>query len=230
MKFLLNRIFFIGLIVIAFISCESTRSYQGVKVRLLSSEFLYDTALFPQCHASTIVDTDKGLLTSFLGGTHERHPDVCIYISRIVNGNWAKPQKVADGVVNDTLVYPIWNPVLFNEGERLYLYYKVGLSPTLWWGMSMFSVDDGDIWSKLEKLPDEILDPVRNKPMRLNSGMILSPSSTEYTQELWESHIERSTDNGQSWNRIDIEYEASIKVIQPILLTYLDNKIQVLLI
>ena len=36
----------------------------------------------PQCHASTIVETPSGLVASWFGGEHERHPDVRIWTSR----------------------------------------------------------------------------------------------------------------------------------------------------
>src|SRR5947209_3502407 len=59
------------------------------KARVVASEFLYDHAPFPSCHASTIVETTDGtLVASFFGGTAERNPDVCIWVTRQVNGKW----------------------------------------------------------------------------------------------------------------------------------------------
>ncbi|PTN07372.1 exo-alpha-sialidase [Mangrovibacterium marinum] len=218
------------LIILAFSACSPKPSAKGVELEVVTTEFLYDTAAFPQCHASTIVETKDGLLASFFGGTHERANDVCIYTTRKVDGEqWSAPEKVADGFVNDTLTYPTWNPVLFEVGDRLYLYYKVGPSPTEWWGMSIYSTDEGKSWSQPKKLPENILGPIRNKPISLKSGVILSPSSIEYTPELWKAHIERSTNDGRTWTKIDIPANDSIKVIQPTLLVHPDGKIQALL-
>src|SRR5579862_7793519 len=39
---------------------------------LLKSEFIYETAPFPECHASTIVETKDGtLMAAWFGGTRE---------------------------------------------------------------------------------------------------------------------------------------------------------------
>jgi alpha-L-rhamnosidase len=64
-------------------------------------EFLYKHADFPQCHSASIVETKKGdLIATYFGGTKERNPDVCIWVSRKLKGSqeWTKPQMVADGV------------------------------------------------------------------------------------------------------------------------------------
>jgi alpha-L-rhamnosidase len=82
------------------------------KKGILVDEFIYDTAPFPECHAATIAETPKGLVIAFFGGTKERNPDVEIWISRRENNKWTAPASVANGIVNDTLRYPTWNPVL----------------------------------------------------------------------------------------------------------------------
>ena len=64
-------------------------------------EFLYTDAPFPQCHSASIVETKKGdLVATYFGGTKERNPDVCIWVSRKPKGSdhWTAPQMVADGV------------------------------------------------------------------------------------------------------------------------------------
>ena len=53
---------------------------------VLCSEFIYDAAAFPECHAATIAETPNGLVAAFFGGTRERDPDVCIYLSRKAPG------------------------------------------------------------------------------------------------------------------------------------------------
>src|SRR6187399_2839597 len=61
-------------------------SVKGQQPSLLRSEFIYETAPFPSCHASTIAETKSGLIAAWFGGTHERHPDVGIWVSRLENG------------------------------------------------------------------------------------------------------------------------------------------------
>src|SRR5580704_13903373 len=62
---------------------------------ILKSEFIFETAPFPACHASTIVETAPGqLVAAWFGGTAERNPDVGIWVSRQENGRWKPPVEV----------------------------------------------------------------------------------------------------------------------------------------
>lgn len=68
---------------------------------VIADDFLYKTTSFPECHSATIAETTKGdLVATYFGGTKERNPDVCIWISRKPKGSseWLAPQIVADGV------------------------------------------------------------------------------------------------------------------------------------
>ena len=58
------------LVIISFLisSCQ----YKKGKVNILNEGFIYNEAPFPHCHASTIVETNNGLLAAWFGGTHER--------------------------------------------------------------------------------------------------------------------------------------------------------------
>jgi len=49
---------------------------------VVTAEFLFETAPFAQCHASTIADTGAGLVAAWFGGTREGNPDVGIWVSR----------------------------------------------------------------------------------------------------------------------------------------------------
>jgi hypothetical protein len=40
----------------------------------------------------------NGLVASWFGGTKERNPDVCIWVSRLVNGKWTEAINVANGI------------------------------------------------------------------------------------------------------------------------------------
>jgi len=207
----------------------------------LSGGLIYplDNKPTPECHASTIVETPSGLVSAFFAGTHEKNPDVGIRVSRMVDGKWTWPEEVVNGVKNDTLRYPLWNPVLFQPKEGpLLLFYKEGPDPRTWWGMLITSSDDGKTWSKPEKMgKDEkighLLGPVKNKPIQLEDGTIISPSSTEIKLEDgdvdWMVHFEISKDNGKTWEVVGpINDGKEFDAIQPSILTYPDGKMQVL--
>jgi predicted neuraminidase len=170
-----------------------------------AAEFVFETAPFASAHASTIVDTKDGLVTAWFGGTREGAADVGIWVSRRVQGAWTPPIEVATGVQPDGVRHPCWNPVLFNGPDNsLTLFYKVGPSPQTWWGMVRTSRDSGKTWSDARRLPDGILGPIKNKPVRLADGTLLAPSSTETPERpsAWRVHFERSTDAGVTWTSV----------------------------
>ena len=115
---------------------------------VLKSEFIYEIAPTPACHASTIVETKTGLVAAWFGGPYEKHPEVGIWLARHEAGQWGKPTEVANGVQPDGRRHPTWNPVLFQPtGGPLMLFYKAGPNPEKWWGMLMTSKDGGKTWS-----------------------------------------------------------------------------------
>ena len=198
-----------------------------VKLEILDAEFIYEKASFLSCHASTIVETDKSLLAAWFGGTYEAHPDVCIYLSSNTNGKWSEPVLVADGVMNDTLRYPCWNPVLFkrNNGDVI-LYYKVGPGPQQWWGLYKVSHDNGQTWSEATHIPDRLLGPIKNKPVKLPNGRILYPTSFETLKE-WNVYVETSAQDLNHWRKTEID-NSGFNAIQPTILFYKDGSIQML--
>ncbi|MBC7369323.1 MAG: exo-alpha-sialidase [Undibacterium sp.] len=197
-----------------------------------TAEFIYEPGPYPQCHASTIVETTGGeLLAAWFGGTAESNPDVCIYIARREQGRWSAGVKVADGVQHDAKRYPCWNPVLFQPRVGpLQLYYKVGPSPETWWGMLMTSTDGGRTWDEPRRLPEDVLGPIKNKPIQLADGTLLSGSSTEdRATKAWEVHVERSSDLGRTWQLTGpINSGGKFNSIQPSILTYADGRLQLL--
>ncbi|GAB3018181.1 exo-alpha-sialidase [Niabella terrae] len=197
---------------------------------ILLEEFLYQQADFPSCHSASLIELDNGeLLCTYFGGTHERHPDVEIRLSRKTKeGKWLPPVSVADGVQSAEKRYPTWNPVLFQPKDGpLYLYYKVGPSPAAWWGEYKTSTDNGHSWLAATKFEGPLLGPVKNKPIQLGDGTILSGSSREDSG--WQAHVERSTDNGKTWQFIGpLNDGKQLRAIQPTLLRYPDGRIQML--
>ncbi len=216
---------FVGLFIMS--SCNQTPSPDKIKAEVLKAEFIYETAAFPQCHASTIVETNDGFLAAWFGGTHEKNPDVCIYTSELENGKWSEPVLVADGIINDTLRYPCWNPVLFKtENGNIVLYYKVGPSPRDWWGLYKTSADNGVTWSEAVEIPEKLLGPIKNKPELLSNGNILYPTSFE-TKEIWNVYVETSDQDLKNWTKTEIDNNG-FNAIQPSILFYSDAKIQML--
>ena len=201
-----------------------------------TSEFIYEHASFPQCHASTLVESSAGtLLTAFFGGTHEKHPDVGIWISRHEGGRWSAPVEVANGIqhrrVDGTVVrQPTWNPVLFQPREGpLLLFYKAGPTPQTWWGMLTTSTDDGRTWSEPRRLPEGVLGPIKNKPVQLADGSILCPTSNESPDTGWTIHFERTRDLGRTWEVIGpIHTQQEFNAIQPSFLQHRDGRLQIL--
>ena len=166
------------------------------------SEFVFERAPFASAHASTIVETRDGLAAAWFGGTREGAADVGIWVSRRLAEGWTTPIEVATGVQADGTRHPCWNPVLFQMPDAaLALFYKVGPSPQTWWGMVRTSRDGGRAWSEAARLPNGILGPIKNKPVRLADGVILAPSSTESPERpsRWRVHFERSADGGRTW-------------------------------
>jgi len=197
------------------------------KKGILVDEFIYNEAPFPQAHASTIAETPDGLVAAWFGGTREGNKDVCIWLSRLVKNNWTPPEKVADGILNDSVRYACYNPVLFYapNGE-LMLFYKIGPNVAGWTGWLKRSFDNGKTWSPREALPSGFLGPIKNKPILLGDTLICG-SSTE--KNGWKVHLEKTADGGKTWIKTnDFNDGKTISAIQPSILTYKDGKMQLL--
>ncbi len=220
-------ILFLAIAIMLFTSCRGKRSSEEITSRLIISEFIYEDAPFPECHASTIVETGEGLLSAWFGGTEERNPDVCIYASHKTDEQWSTPVRVADGIINDTLRYPCWNPVLFKKDNGdVVLYYKVGPNPREWWGQYKISKDNGKTWSAATAIPNNLLGPIKNKPGRLQDGTILYPTSYE-TRESWAVYVETSDQNLDNWEKTTINNNG-FNAIQPTILFHKKGRIQML--
>ena len=213
------RVFFFGLCLLVSV---------GVCAQKLSSEFIFTKAPFASSHASTIVETPKGLVSAFFAGSDEGNKDVGIWLSRNIQGRWTPPVQVANGVQNKKVQYPCWNPVLFQmpQGE-LILFYKVGPKPSQWWGMLKRSKDAGLTWSAAEKLPKGILGPVKNKPLLLADGTLLCPSSSEDTGD--KLHFEMTKDGGRTWKKTKALNDGKkFSAIQPSVIFLQDGRMKLL--
>ena len=203
-------------------------SYSLVRAQTVSSsQFIYDTASFASCHASTIVETPKGIMAAWFGGKFEGDRDVNIYASWFINNRWSTPTLIADGFINDSIRYACYNPVLFlTSKNELLLFYKIGPNVQGWTGWMKRSTNYGVTWSKPERLPDGILGPIRNQPYEID-GMLVCPSSTE--KNGWKVHFEYTPDAGKTWTKgPDLNDANPITGIQPTMLRHSNQILQAL--
>ena len=210
---------------------------------MITKTDIFESAPFPSCHAATLVETGRGILAAWFGGSREGAADVCVYTARLEGGRWSPPRLVADGSP-----YPCWNPVLFRpRGGPVMLSYKVGPNPRDWWGMVKTSEDEGESWSAARRLPDGLLGPIKNKPVQLPSGRIIAPSSREgfldpnndggalddtvspraKVPASWGVYFEISDDGAESWRATPmVQADAGIAAIQPSILVHSPTTLQ----
>ncbi len=198
----------------------------------VTKEFVYTTADFPQCHASTILEYPKGVLSvAFFGGTRESADDVCIYMSgkKMEDTEWSFPVKVAE----DSL-HACWNPVLFSpDKDRMMLFYKTGPHVPEWVGHVKTSYDKGQTWTDEYIYPEGLLGAIKDKPVMLPSGRIICPSSEEKRvpgeENKWTVHFEISDDGARTWKKVGpVEADDSVGVIQPSIIIHKDGTLEAL--
>ncbi len=208
---------------------------------VISAGLIYEEAPFPSAHASTIVETPAGMVSAWFGGTAEKNPDVGIWVSRNVDGEWTPPVEVANGIQPEGNRHPTWNPVLFQpQGGPLVLFYKAGPTPQSWWGLVRTSDDNGVTWSEEGRLPEGIYGPIRAKPLLMGDGSLLAGSSTEHAG--WVVHMERLLKpasgnmwdlgyltNPNSWEIVgDLNNPDTFGAIQPTILVHTPDRLQIL--
>ena len=213
---------------------------QVPQCRVVCSQFLYDTASFPSCHAATVEELPSGdLVAAFFGGSYEGSRDVCIWMCRKNVGDtaWTAPKVVAKGDVSKGEQHPCWNPVLFQtpgkKGELL-LFYKTGIYIKDWVGHLLRSKDGGKTWRKPQQLPRHqsadghsypYLGAIKNKPIVVGDR-IVAPSSDESVR--WQIHFEVSEDNGRHWRYVVVPSSDTMISIQPTILIHPDGTLQAL--
>jgi alpha-L-rhamnosidase len=232
LKELYLEIMFACILLMTIISCTNEKNKAESKMNpvIVYQEFVYsiEKAKTPQCHASTIAESNGQLVAAWFGGTEEKNKDVGIWVSYRDGQTWSEPVEVVNGIQKDGTRYPCWNPVLFQPKEGpLMLFYKVGPNPKEWWGLLVTSNDGGVEWSTPQRLPGEIVGPIKNKPIQLADGSILCPSSSENNG--WRVHMELTPDLGQNWTSTGpLNDGKEFGAIQPTVLRYTDNKLQIL--
>ena len=174
-----------------------------------------DHTLFRNCHASTvIVLPDNTRLTAFFGGEREGEGDVAIWTVRGEGENWEAPRRL---LAEDGLAH--WNPVLLNQGNTVWLFYKVGPTVHTWTTRWSVSHDGGLTWSDpAELVPGDGAPrgPVKNKLLVMSNGEWLAPASVE-TNEIWDAFADISADDGKSWTRCDVPFTTTVIVTRTIM-------------
>lgn len=169
-------------------------------IRNFTQEFIMEEDRpFDSAHASTLLPLrDGGVLAAWFGGAWEKTRDVAIWAAKRVNGVWQAPFMVADvrGV-------PLWNPVLFRRADgTIELFFKVGNEIASWKTYYVLSHDEGETFTPMAELvPGDCSGgrgPVKNKPIRLRSGVVLAPASLE--GELWDACVDISEDDCETWH------------------------------
>ena len=190
----------------------------------IEREFIIDESNAPtkSSHASTIIVMDNGEIgAAWFGGTYEGIDDVDIWFSSRGKNGWSKP--ICISVAPDI---PHWNPVLFkNTDGSITLFFKVGKKIAEWQTYYCVSYDCGKNWSAPVQLVEGDISggrgPVKNKAIKLKSGRIIAPSSTEKNKD-WRCFTDISDDDGKTWKKTDFvvrpkRYGKVVGTIQPTL-------------
>lgn len=218
------------------IACSSSKEEESKTehIQTLTKDFIFeDHRPFAQCHASTLVRTaDNQFLVAWFGGTHEKHDDVGIWLSKGNAFHWSDPRQVAK-----IRFEPHWNPVLHRtDNNDIILFFKVGKVIDQWETWFIVSSDNGTTWSQ----PQELVKgdrggrgPVRNKIIVLQDSTWLAPASNELKGN-WNAFVDRSTDRGKTWTTTSfLTYSKdSIPgegIIQPTLWQSADGSVHMLL-
>ena len=118
------KIFFAVMIIAFYFTTGLAVSKNDIEI--LTSQFIYEKAEFPSCHASTLVELDNGdILAAWFGGKEEKDNSVEIWMARNHRGKWSRPVAMTE-YPN----IPTWNPVLFRDNaNKIWLFLKSDLIP-----------------------------------------------------------------------------------------------------
>ncbi len=186
---------------------------------VLRQEIFPEKKFFEQCHASTVLKVGERLLCAWFAGTKESNDDVEIYLSVNDGEGWSDPRRMT---FTDT---PCWNPVLFEYGNEILLFYKNGKYIPEWRTFIMRSSDGGESWTEPAELVAGDVSggrgPVKNKPILLSDGRIAAPASVE-TKKAWDAFVDYSSDAGKTWQKsglMDFDHKSAdgLGIIQPTL-------------
>lgn len=186
--------------------------YNLASPMVLDDEFVYKQTDFPQCHASSIVELDNGdLVATYFGGTKERNPDVCIWVSRKPKGSdqWTEPLLAADDVfalgsddgmiagIDTTCAKAITGPIVgltktWMEAKNMFQDDKITLSPSF---RSFARKRFGSVSSELYR--KACWNPVL---FQMPSGELWLFFKIGWVMNDWTGWVIKSKDGGKTWS------------------------------
>ncbi len=179
----------------------------------VNKEFVRRNMPTANCHASTVLPLDNGnIIAAWFGGTKEGNSDVDIWYSLKTADGFQPPKQISAGAN-----VPHWNPVLFSHTDgRISLFFKFGKKIPKWKTYRCVSEDGGLTFGEPRLLvPGDTSGgrgPVKNKCIRLSSGRILAPASSE--KHGWNCFIDISDDDSITFSKkakINTEYVFPLK-------------------
>ncbi len=145
----------------------------------------------PSAHAATLAGLPDGrVAAAWFAGSREGASDVAIWFATLDAGVWSMPRAIAtrEGTAAATLgfVRKLGNPVLYNDGARLHLWF-VSVALGGWAGSAVnhsVSEDAGKTWAPPVKLQTSpflnISTLVRAPPLALADGGLGLPAYHEF--------------------------------------------------
>ena len=181
-------------------------------MEIITKEFIFkEKEGINGCHASTVLKYGDKVIAAWFEGTQEKANDVKIKVSLRENGLWQETKTIC--ALENT---PHWNPVLFSYDNKIALYFKAGFEIRDWVTYVSYSFDGGYTFTKPQELIENDASggrgPVKNKPLKLKSGRVLCPASSEKLN--WLPFCDITDDNGISFKKITIPLE-DVSLIQP---------------
>ncbi|MGI5977327.1 MAG: sialidase family protein [Candidatus Limivicinus sp.] len=153
---------------------------------------------FRYCHASTVEIWEGRPTVCWFGGSFEAAPDSSIWCSRRGNSGWDGAVRLFGGSG-----VPLWNPVLYNDGSALHLYFKSGAVIAQWDSWQTQSLHGLEFSPAAEFAPKrnafDVRGSARNKPVLTSGGRLLMPGSAE--GEFNRAFIDLSEDGGKTWHK-----------------------------
>ena len=248
------HLFLIGFIISLFITFSTSAEESNLKTQqgYIKGEFICPLEKMPtqMAHSATIVETKKNdLIAAWFGGKGEHDNSCEIWASENNGSEWSEPKVIANNKSyrneeDPPETYPCWNPVLFKLKftGNIILFYKIGPRPYYWWGRYKISSDNGKTWGEPKELPAGIIGPAKNKPIELENGTLLCPTSFETRTKMWNIYVNVLSNPYEKsykwkWNIIgplnsswQFKYnpDGKVQALQPTLLKYKDESIQML--